>query len=52
MLHSVNVIRQVNETICQCSQATFWSVITVKVLEANTKGCEVLASSKDYAVTN
>ena len=42
MLHSVNVIRQVNETICQCSQATFLSVITVKKLEANTKGCEVL----------
>ena len=30
----------------------FLSVITVKKLEANTKGCEVLASSKDYAVTN
>jgi len=52
MLHSISIIRQVSETNCQCSQATFWSVITVKKLEANTKGCEVLASLKDYAVTN
>ena len=30
----------------------FLSVIAVKKLEANTKDCEVLASLKDYAVTN